>query len=155
LSGNSLFETRGYGDNGIKFSPEAMFLASGLALWKIKFLPELILTLWRIEMTRVFEGKIHVDYSQAYVLVGEIGTPDLYDAFRGQTNGLCGAAVRGALWLITGMHTGRVGFTVDVLDAPPPLDDAWEEIVEAPFFVGYIDPTRLKTRTSNLWMIRT
>lgn|SRR5262245_11091826 len=117
-----------------------MFLASGLALWKIKFLPELILTLWMIEMTRVFEGKIRVDYNQAYVLVGEIDPPDLYDAFRGQTNGLCGAAVRGALWLITGLHTGRVGFTIDVLDAPPPLHDAWEEIVEASFFVGYIDP---------------
>ena len=91
-------------------------------------------------MTRVFEGKINVHYGQAYVLVGEIGNPDFYDAFRGQTNGLCGAAVRGALWLVTGLHTGHVGFTVDVLDAPPPLDDTWEEAVEVSFFVGYIDP---------------
>jgi hypothetical protein len=117
-----------------------MFLASGSALWKIKSLPELILTLWRIEMTRVFEGKINVHYSQAYVLVGEIENLDFYDAFRGQTNGLCGAAVRGALLLVTGLHTGHVGFTVDVLDAPPPLDDTWEEAVEVSFFVGYIDP---------------
>jgi hypothetical protein len=117
-----------------------MFLASGSALWKINSLPELILTLWRIEMTRVFEGEINVDYSQAYVLMGETEQPDFFDAFRGQTNGLCGAAVRGALWLITGLHTGQVGFTVDVLDAPPPLDDTWEEIVEASFFVGDIDP---------------
>src|SRR5262249_12792354 len=97
-----------------------MFLASGLALWKIKFLPELILTLWRIEMTRVFEDKIHVHYGQAYILMSEMPNPGLNDAFRGQTNGLCGAAVRGALWLVTGLHTGQVGFTVDVLDAAPP-----------------------------------
>jgi hypothetical protein len=37
--------------------------------------------------------------------------------------------------LITGLHTGQVGFTVDVLDAAPPLDDAWEEIVEVSFTV--------------------
>ncbi len=91
-------------------------------------------------MSRVFEGLLRVAYSQAYVLVGEIGNPDFYDAFRGQANGICGAAVRGALLLVTGLHTGQVGFTVDVLDAPPPLDDAWEEIVEVSFFVGYIDP---------------
>jgi hypothetical protein len=114
--------------------------AQDFTLQTIKSLPELILTLWRIEMTRVFEGKIHVHYSQAYVLVGEIGDLDFYDAFRGQANGLCGAAVRGALLLVTGLHTGQVGFTVDVLDAPPPLDNTWEEIVEVSFFVGYIDP---------------
>jgi hypothetical protein len=114
--------------------------AQDFTLRTIKSLPELILALWRIEMTRVFEDKIHVHYSQAYVLVGEIGNLDFYDAFRGQANGLCGAAVRGALLLVTGLHTGQVGFTVDVLDAPPPLDDTWEEIVEVSFFVGYIDP---------------
>jgi carbohydrate-selective porin OprB len=58
------------------------------------------------------------------------------DFFRGQQNGLCGAAVAGGLFLITGLHTGQVGFTVDVLDAPPPHDDMWEEVVEASFQVG-------------------
>jgi hypothetical protein len=91
--------------------------------------------LWRIEMARVFSGSLHVHYSQAYVLTGEMINPGLPDAFRGQTNGLCGAAVRGALWLVTGLHTGSVGFTVDVLDAAPPLDDVWEEIVEVSFAV--------------------
>jgi hypothetical protein len=81
-------------------------------------------------MSRVFEGLLGVSYRQAYVLTGEMVNPDLNDAFRGQTNGLCGAAVRGALWLVTGLHSGHVGFTVDVLDAAPPIDDAWEEIVE-------------------------
>jgi hypothetical protein len=86
-------------------------------------------------MARVFSGSLPVHYSQAYVLTGEMTNPDFFSAFRGQANGLCGAAVRGALWLTTGLHTGRVGFTVDVLDAAPPLDDAWEEIVEVSFTV--------------------
>jgi hypothetical protein len=34
----------------------------------------------------------------------------------------------GALFLITGMNDGLVGFTVDVLDAPPPLDDIQDPI---------------------------
>jgi hypothetical protein len=87
-------------------------------------------------MARVFSGSLQVDYGQAYVLTGEMLNPDLFDTFRGQTNGLCGAAVRGALWLVTGLHTGHVGFTVDVLDAAPPLDDSWEEIIEASFTVA-------------------
>src|SRR5262245_11031161 len=111
-----LFENWYCGNNQIKFLPGEMSPAQDFILRTIKSLPELILTLWRIEMTRVFEGKIHVDYNQAYVLVGEIVTPDLYDAFRGQTNGICGAAVRGALWLITGLHTGRVGCVLAVVE---------------------------------------
>jgi hypothetical protein len=59
----------------------------------------------------------------------------LKECFRGQVNGLCGAALPGKLFLITGLHTGHVGFTVDLLDTPPPLDDTWEEVVEAPFSV--------------------
>jgi hypothetical protein len=86
-------------------------------------------------MARVFSGPLHVHYGQAYVLIGEMLPPVMFDAFRGQANGLCGVAVRGALWLITGLHTGNVGFTVDVLDVAPPIDDAWEEIVEVSFTV--------------------
>jgi hypothetical protein len=46
---------------------------------------------------------------------------------------LCGAAVPGALFLITGLHTGSVGFTVELHEDEPPVDQRWEEIVEAPF----------------------
>jgi hypothetical protein len=67
-------------------------------------------------MSRVFEGLLDVHYGQAYVLTGDMPSPNLHDAFRRQTNGLCGAAVRGALFLITGLHTGHVGFAVDVLN---------------------------------------
>jgi hypothetical protein len=79
-------------------------------------------------------GEVHVHYSQIYVesdpdAVG----PDLAEAFGGQSSGLCGAAVPGALWLRTGLHTGNVGFTVEVHDHAPPLDPVWEDVVEVSF----------------------
>jgi hypothetical protein len=115
-------------------------------------------------MTRVFSGPLHVSYSQAYVYGRDRFISNMEDCFRGQENGLCGAGVPGALFLITGLHTGSVGFTIDVLDAPPLLDDTeelevsveqmslfggsperinlgsparvkWEEIVEAPLYI--------------------
>jgi hypothetical protein len=87
-------------------------------------------------MTRVFSGPLHVHYGQAYVMDRGSDLSDMTEFFRGQENGLCGAAVPGALFLITGLHTGQVGFTVDVVDAPPPLEDMWEEIVEASLHVS-------------------
>jgi hypothetical protein len=86
-------------------------------------------------MSRVFDGTMWVHYGQIYVHDRLNYMERMGDHFRGQANGLCGAAVPGTLFLITGLHTGWVGFTVDMLDAPPPLDDAWEEVVEAAFLV--------------------
>jgi hypothetical protein len=58
---------------------------------------------------------------------------DYYTGFSdtrgGQVNGLCGAAVPGMLYLTTGLHTGNVELTVEVLDAEPPVGDEWEEVV--------------------------
>jgi hypothetical protein len=85
-------------------------------------------------MTQIFDGQLRVQYHQAYVQTdGADLVEHLPDAFRGQINGLCGAAIPGNLVLITGLHTGWVNFTVDVLDTSPILDDTWEEIVEAFF----------------------
>jgi hypothetical protein len=84
-------------------------------------------------MTQIFNGRLHVHYGQAYVESYESSGIDLESAFRGQTNGLCGAASLGTLFLLTGLHTGEVGFNLDVLDESPPLDNKWEEIVEASF----------------------
>jgi hypothetical protein len=86
-------------------------------------------------MTRIFDDYLHVHYGQAYIFSGDRTIAELSDCFHGQTNGLCGAAVSGTLFLITGLHTGRVRLSVDVLDAPPPLDRIWEEVVEVPFTV--------------------
>jgi hypothetical protein len=77
-------------------------------------------------------GEVQVDYGQIYVESGE-DFPDLEACFAGQANGLCGAAHPGMLYLNTGLHTGSVGFTVELHEGPPPLDDAWEEVVEVSF----------------------
>ncbi|MGV9558753.1 hypothetical protein [Streptomyces sp. NPDC003522] len=85
-------------------------------------------------MRRPVTGEVHVHYGQIHVESDPAGTtPGLPEAFAGQANGLCGAAVPGALWLSTGLHTGDVGFVVEVHDAPPPLDPAWEDVVEVSF----------------------
>lgn len=86
-------------------------------------------------MARVFSGPLRMHYSQAYVHGLDRYIENMEDCFRGQENGLCGAGTPGALFLITGVHTGFVGFTVDALDSLPPLDDTWEEIVEASLYV--------------------
>jgi hypothetical protein len=84
-------------------------------------------------MVRTFvSGQVHVHYGQIYVESGA-DQPDLHACFAGQSNGLCGAASPGTLFLTTGLHTGSVGFTVELHDRPPPLDDVWEEVVEASF----------------------
>ncbi|MFL6030038.1 MAG: hypothetical protein ACJ74D_08425 [Gaiellaceae bacterium] len=85
-------------------------------------------------MATLLDGKLHVHYGQAYVFSGdtyEMG--DMHVCFRGQTNGLLGAAHPGMLLLITGLHTGQVRFKLDVLDEEPALDASWEECVEVTF----------------------
>ncbi|NJQ06517.1 hypothetical protein [Streptomyces lonarensis] len=79
-------------------------------------------------------GEVYVHYSQIYVeSEPEGGPPPMDEAFAGQRSGLCGAGVPGALWLTTGLHTGRLGFVVEVHDEEPPLDPDWEEVVEVSF----------------------
>ncbi|WP_410589157.1 hypothetical protein [Amycolatopsis sp. lyj-23] len=85
-------------------------------------------------MRTAVDGEIHVHYGQIYVH-DERGEPfegDLAACFTGQRNGLCGAAVPGHLFLITGLHTGQVGFTAEVHSSEPP-DGGGEDVVEASF----------------------
>jgi len=85
-------------------------------------------------MQVLFAGGVHVHYGQIYVQSGvESPQGGLSDAFAGQLNGLCGAATPGWLFMVTGLHTGHVGFTVELHDTAPPLDDAWEDVVEVSF----------------------
>jgi hypothetical protein len=49
----------------------------------------------------------------------------------GHLHASCGAAVAGALFLSTGLHSGKVGFTVELHDSRPPVDESWERVVEA------------------------
>lgn len=85
-------------------------------------------------MTVLFDGVIDVCYGQFYLSSTDRGYFDQNDpfmsAFRGQSNGLCGAADRGGLFLITGLHTGHVSLRVNLLESEPPVDESWQEIVE-------------------------
>ncbi|GAA4608884.1 hypothetical protein BJY16_007059 [Actinoplanes octamycinicus] len=51
----------------------------------------------------------------------------------GQSNGLCGAAVAGMLSFTTAKHTGSVPVRVELHDAEPTVDSAWDEVVEVSF----------------------
>ncbi|MEU4335917.1 hypothetical protein AB0F59_14905 [Micromonospora lupini] len=83
-------------------------------------------------MRVLFDGKAPVDYGQIYVTSREL--PNMEGAFAGQANGLCGAGQPGALFLMTGTHSGRVDLRIEVYDdEPPAATDEWEEVVEVPF----------------------
>ncbi|MGZ0234688.1 hypothetical protein [Streptomyces sp. CPS1] len=85
-------------------------------------------------MRRPVTGEVHVHYGQMYVESDPgIVRSDLHAAFAGQCGGMCGAAVPGALWLTTGLHTGGVGLDVEVHDEAPPVDPSWEDVVEVSF----------------------
>jgi hypothetical protein len=81
----------------------------------------------------LLDRTIHVSYSTAQAGPGDDPGSKPEAFWRGQVNGLCGAAVRGFLSLVTGLHTGYVRFTVELHPAEPPLGDEWEEAVEATF----------------------
>jgi hypothetical protein len=81
----------------------------------------------------LFDALLHVHYGQAYVVPDASPGFGMEDAFRGQTNGLCGASVRGCLFLITALHTGGVQFRVELHDRAPADLEGWEDVVEVPF----------------------
>jgi hypothetical protein len=84
-------------------------------------------------MRTLLDGEVDVHYWQMYVESGSVGIPDLPGAFAGQANGICGAAEPHSLFLITGLHTGTVGFRVELHEAPPRLNEEWEDVVEVSF----------------------
>ncbi|GAA4605590.1 hypothetical protein GCM10023195_19550 [Actinoallomurus liliacearum] len=84
-------------------------------------------------MRTLFDGEVFVAYRQIYVESGGGFGGDMYATFAGQSNGLCGGAVPGSLFLVTGLHTGDVAFTVELHKSAPPTEYAWEDIVEVSF----------------------
>ncbi|MGV9212194.1 hypothetical protein ACTFTM_10090 [Micromonospora sp. RB23] len=83
-------------------------------------------------MRVLFDGPAPVDYGQIYVTSRNL--PDMERAFAGQANGLCGAGDPGALFLMTGTHSGRVRFRIELHDADPSVvDSEWEDVVEVSF----------------------
>jgi hypothetical protein len=55
------------------------------------------------------------------------------EARAGQVNGMCGAAVPGALLLKTGAQEFDIAFRVELYDVQPAVDMSWDDIVEASF----------------------
>ena len=83
-------------------------------------------------MAVLLDSDINVHYGFLWLAPADDALPE-GDPRAGQTNGLCGAAVPGALGMVTGLHTGSVPVRVEALDVAPPLDEAWEEVVEVSF----------------------
>ncbi|GIF14851.1 hypothetical protein [Actinoplanes teichomyceticus] len=82
----------------------------------------------------LLDTTIHVHYG--FLTLGDCDDdpPGLDDEFRGQVNGLCGAAVPGRLSMRTGLHTGRVAVRIELhTDRPADPGDGWQDIVEVTF----------------------
>ncbi|WP_433718596.1 hypothetical protein ACQP2Y_30415 [Actinoplanes sp. CA-051413] len=82
----------------------------------------------------LLDTTIHVHYG--FLILGAIEEErpgDRTDGYRGQVNGLCGAAVPGVLTMHTGLHTGRVGMRIELHTDEPELGDVWQDVVEAYF----------------------
>jgi hypothetical protein len=90
-------------------------------------------------MKTVYEKGIHISYSQAYVHLTDTDDDDdlTFDPCGehtdGQVNGLLGAKDPAGLFLTFGLNTGGVFLRVNISDSKPPLDQLWEEVVEASF----------------------
>lgn len=83
-------------------------------------------------MTLIYSGNFHTTMSQMYLESSGFNACEYFaESFLGQSNGLIGTAVPGGAVLVVGIHTGKISLTVDLFDTQPPIDDTWEEIVEA------------------------
>lgn len=80
-------------------------------------------------LVEVAYGRVHLAPAEADLVSGA-------EAFRGQANGMCGAAVPGYLLLRTGLRHGDIGLRVELHAAEPVLDDEWEDVVEVSFSSG-------------------
>ena len=91
------------------------------------------------ENSILYSGRLGIDYGQFYVDTKVIDeeeylVPD--KAFSNQTNGICGAAQPGKLFLVVGPQMGCIHIEVSLHDAEPEPDESFEEIVEASITVG-------------------
>ena len=81
-------------------------------------------------MTTLYDDRLWVHYGFVNLCSGVEPDP-VGDPRRVQANGLLGARLPHQLAMVTGLHTGDVPFRVEWHDAAPPVDPAWEEVVEA------------------------
>ena len=90
----------------------------------------------------LFSGNLNIYYGQYYIDTvtdpeEDSDSDEAYlepdEAFVGQTNGICGSAMRGKLFFVTGIRDGVASIAVELLESPPTLDDQYDECVEVPF----------------------
>ncbi|GAA2631426.1 hypothetical protein [Paractinoplanes durhamensis] len=80
------------------------------------------------------EPRVFLSYGSASLMCGDdLDDVDLDAPWADESNGLCGAGVPGYLQFQVGTHTGWVPFRLELHDAEPVLDPAWEEVVEVSF----------------------
>lgn len=89
-------------------------------------------------MKTLYEGNLFIHYGQFYVDVDtdddDYADPEL--AFAGQQNGICGAAQKGKLFLVTGSADAVIQLKVLLHEAKPPVNPAFDEVVEVSMAVG-------------------
>lgn len=88
-------------------------------------------------MTLVLDETIGVHYGFAHLQ--EPGDDPAELDMAGQSNGLCGAKTDGQLVFLLGLHTGSIRFAVEWHESEPPLDESWEDVVEASIDVPAAD----------------
>lgn len=94
-------------------------------------------------MIVALNSEVDIAYSQLYVeSTGSI--PSTPESFAGQVNGLCGAAVPGELFLITGISSGFVPFVVEIHEHRPDIGEEWQDIVEVSFRPASTDVSLLE-----------
>lgn len=79
----------------------------------------------------LFDGELRVQYGFGSLSPRDEEMPDMDEARDGQSNGLLGAGVPGALFLTFGLHTGPEPLRIEWSEYEPPSDEGWEEVVEA------------------------
>jgi len=82
-------------------------------------------------VTVLFDRDVEVDYGFVHVDSGVGGWDGEVDQQAGQRNGLLGAAQPGLLVVMTATNVGLVPVRVEAHDGVPPVDDTYDEIVEA------------------------
>lgn len=94
------------------------------------------------EQARIlFSGLLGIDYGQFYVDVvndrdDEDDYLDMDGSFEAQNNGLCGASMKGKLFLLVGIQGGIIDIKVELHDVAPPTEESFEDIVECSIEVG-------------------
>lgn len=95
-------------------------------------------------MIELFAGQVEVHYGQFYLELDGTFDGDMAASFAGQENGLSGAQAPAVLFLITGLHTGPVGLTINLFESEPETDVGWEEIVEVSIGVPHGEVTLME-----------